>query len=84
MKKYIILSIWVGCLFLVGCKEWLTVYPEDEVAEGDLFETGEGYRTALNGIYQQLSEEDLYGKNLTLELFLKLLLLYCFYRYKNF
>ena len=65
MKKYIILSIWVGCLFLVGCKEWLTVYPEDEVAEGDLFETGEGYRTALNGIYQQLSEEDLYGKNLT-------------------
>lgn len=65
MKKYIILSICCASVLMTACKEWLTVYPEDEVAEGELFENGEGYRTALNGIYQQLSEEPLYGKNLT-------------------
>ena len=65
MKKNIILSVCLASLFMTACKEWLTVYPEDEVAAGELFENGEGYRTALNGIYQQLSEEPLYGKNLT-------------------
>ena len=64
MRTYILLICILG-VFLTSCKEWLTVYPEDEVVEGELFEDGEGYRTALNGIYQQLSEEPLYGKNLT-------------------
>ena len=50
MKKYIILSVCLASLLMTACKEWLTVYPEDEGAAGELFENGEGYRTALNGI----------------------------------
>ena len=30
-----------------------------------LFETGNGYRTALNGIYRKLATFDLYGSNLS-------------------
>ena len=37
----------------------------DEIKEEYLFETGNGYRTALNGIYRKLATFDLYGSNLS-------------------
>lgn len=65
MKKYILLFTILTAGILSSCKDWLTVYPDDEIASGDLFKDGEGFRTALNGIYQQLSGKELYGQNLT-------------------
>lgn len=50
---------------LISCNDWLNVGPDNQIAEDDLFKTGEGYRTALNGIYQELSEKDVYGQELT-------------------
>lgn len=64
MKRYFLIIALFG-LFHVSCSNWLDITPENQVAESDLFETGLGYETALNGIYQQLSEGTLYGKELT-------------------
>ena len=37
-------------LFMSSCNDWLDVRPSDEIKEEYLFETGNGYRTALNGM----------------------------------
>lgn len=50
---------------LASCNKWLDVSPEDQIAEKDLFTTGEGYRNALNGIYKSMSEYELYGRQLS-------------------
>lgn len=51
--------------FMSSCSDWLDVRPADEIKEEFLYETGNGYRTALNGIYRKLSTFDLYGSNLS-------------------
>ena len=54
MKK-IYTIIFVSCLAAISfssCSDWLDVRPADEIKEEYLFETGNGYRTALNGIYR--------------------------------
>ncbi len=48
-----------------SCSDWLDVYPSDEIKEEYLFSTGDGYRTALNGIYRKMTTFNLYGSNLT-------------------
>ena len=67
MKK-IYTIIFVSCLAAISfssCSDWLDVRPADEIKEEYLFETGNGYRTALNGIYRKLATFDLYGSNLS-------------------
>ena len=65
MKKYKLLS-WIFLPFIMSaCNGWLDVKPEDEIDENDLFETGIGYRHALNGVYFALGDINLYGKHLS-------------------
>lgn len=52
-------------LILSSCSDWLNVYPSDEIKEEYLFSTGDGFRTATNGIYRKMATFDLYGSNLT-------------------
>lgn len=62
--KNILLSVLL--LFsLSSCSDWFEVTPENEVSKEDLFSTYDGFRTALNGIYRNLSGESLYGNNLS-------------------
>lgn len=61
--KTILLSGLVGTL-LSSCSDWLNVYPSDQIKEEYLFETGNGYRTALNGIYRSMTSYSTYGSNL--------------------
>lgn len=67
MRKiyYTLISLWIVTTVFSSCSDWLDVRPSDEIKEEFLFETGNGYRTALNGIYRKLSTEDLYGRNLS-------------------
>ncbi len=72
MERKIRKSIYVRAAALLlaagtaaSCSDWLDVYPSDEIKEEYLFSTGDGYRTALNGIYRQMTTFDLYGSNLT-------------------
>jgi len=59
--KYILISVF----FLSSCSNWLDISPEDEVVEEKLFKEASGYRNALNGIYKQIAEPSLYGKEAT-------------------
>ena len=67
MRKiyYTLLSLGIVATIFSSCSDWLDIRPSDEIKEEFLFETGNGYRTALNGIYRKLSTQDLYGQNLS-------------------
>ena len=48
-----------------SCNKWLDVDADTRVGENVMFESGNGMRIALNGIYSSLSESKLYGQELT-------------------
>lgn len=50
---------------LSSCNEWLDLQPEDSATEEQIFSTGSGYRSVLNGLYQSMGEADLYGREMT-------------------
>ena len=67
MRIYIYTSI-IGLMFMVlGCSDWLNVKPSDRVSEKSAFSTISGFKQALNGIYVELNQTDLYGRTLTVE-----------------
>lgn len=63
MKHYLYFIIVI--LSLSSCKKFLDVQPESDVTKEDLFTTEEGFKEALNGIYNLSSAQPLYGNNLT-------------------
>ena len=68
MKHMKIYKLLIALPLLAGlqaCSGWLDLEPKDTTTETDLFQTGDGYRIALNGVYQQMSETGLYGKELS-------------------
>lgn len=50
-----------------GCSDWLDVKPSDRISEKTAFSTVAGFEEALNGIYVELNNENLYGRALTCE-----------------
>ena len=60
-----IISFAFAILTFTSCSDWLELYPADEIKEEYLFSSGDGFRTALNGIYRKMSTFNLYGSNLT-------------------
>ncbi|PXZ44224.1 RagB/SusD family nutrient uptake outer membrane protein [Sanguibacteroides justesenii] len=65
MKKYRFLLLLFLPFFISGCNEWLNVKPEDEIDEEDLFDSADGFRHALNGIYYTMGTGNLYGMNMS-------------------
>ncbi|MBL1409183.1 RagB/SusD family nutrient uptake outer membrane protein [Sphingobacterium faecale] len=66
MKNKINLYSIILCIALFSnCSKWLDVKPSDQLTDAALFSEGTGFRNALNGIYQYISEGDLYGRNLS-------------------
>lgn len=63
MKK--IYNILIICFFatLVSCNDWLDVNPRSQIKTEILYETEDGYKKALNGVYIQIADAKLYGKN---------------------
>lgn len=59
------ISFALAALTLSSCSDWLDLYPSDEIKEEYLFSSGDGFRTATNGIYRKMATFDLYGSNLT-------------------
>ncbi|MBO9632649.1 MAG: RagB/SusD family nutrient uptake outer membrane protein, partial [Chitinophagaceae bacterium] len=59
---YVSLAVILCCS---GCKKWLDVQPEDRLSDEKLFEGADGYRIALNGVYQQISTPYCYGRTLS-------------------
>lgn len=65
MKRITYLIILSLVLFWSGCSDWLDVQPSERISAKKLFEEGDGFRNALNGIYQEASSQTLYGRELT-------------------
>lgn len=65
MRKIYIITFCLLAAFLSSCNDWLDVRPSDEIKEEFLFETGNGYRNALNGIYRKMATFNVYGSNLS-------------------
>lgn len=64
MKKIKLLYLILPIL-LFSCEDWLDVKPSDQVSEDELFQSGEGYRNALLGIYKDISTTDMYAQQMT-------------------
>lgn len=60
----------VVCLFVgivTACSDWLDVKPSDRISEETAFSTIAGFKEALNGVYIELNQNNLYGRALTSE-----------------
>lgn len=66
LKKYIY-TLFAFCLLgmFSGCSDWLDYQPKDKETEDQTFSSKKGFYTAVNGVYNRLVEDALYGKNLT-------------------
>lgn len=64
MNKYVMILVTIS-MFFVSCEKWLDLQQEGEITAEQLYNTGEGYRTALNGLYQAMGRPDLYGRELS-------------------
>lgn len=65
MKKRYIINIVLLAFIFSSCDKWLDVKPELDIYEETLFEKAQGYYIALNGLYIDMSGQNLYGKELT-------------------
>lgn len=66
MKRNSLLFILVcGMLSFSSCNKWLDVQPNSQVKESELFKTESGFKEALAGTYTILTDNALYGKELT-------------------
>lgn len=68
MKRY--KSIYVSLLLCLttlfgSCSDWLDYTPKDRETEEQTFGTRQGFYTAVNGVYNRLISDVMYGKNLT-------------------
>lgn len=70
MNKYkLALLLAVLLLGTTSCKEWLKVNSEDRIMEDAMFTSESGFYTALNGVYIDLLNSNLYGQTLTASTF---------------
>ena len=75
-RLYIITTILAGALTFSSCTDWLDVSPKTNIPAEELFETENGYMSALAGIYISMTDESIYGKNLTFGLMEQLAQMY--------
>lgn len=70
MKKniYILISGLFCMLLLASCSEWLDEKPKTNVPGDEIFERENGFISALAGLYITMTNEDTYGKNMTIGL----------------
>ena len=66
LKKYLYTLVAL-CMMgaFTGCSDWLDYTPKDKETEDQTFSSKQGFYTAVNGVYNRLIDDVLYGKNLT-------------------
>lgn len=70
IKEFKIHLLRAFCVVLVlslfsSCNKWLDVHPSTQTTESQQFSSQQGYIDALIGVYQQMAENDSYGKELS-------------------
>lgn len=57
----------MGSCFLTACDDYLDVAPSDQQTAAQVFASKDGFYTVANGIYDALSSDALYGKQMSWE-----------------
>lgn len=65
MKIKIISNCLLLAFLLSACNKWIDVKPSDRLTENQLFTNREGFQIALNGVYVELTNPDIYGENMS-------------------
>lgn len=66
MKTFKTLIITIVCsLTLVACEDFLNITPEGQIKRDELLNTTEGIEDALYGVYSQMRNQTLYGRELS-------------------
>lgn len=65
IKKIYTIALLMTSMLATSCSDWLNVAPSNQVNGDKLFEIGDGYRNALNGVYLNLGTSSLYGQTLS-------------------
>ena len=70
LKKYILSLSVAFCTLTIGssCTDWLDEQPNDKQSEEQQFATKPGFYAAVNGIYDRMSGNSLYGQYLSYEM----------------
>ena len=66
MKNKFLLLLLTVIVGFTSCKKWLDVSPQTQVRERTLFETEQGFKDAMTGVYLHLGGGGTYGQNLTM------------------
>ena len=64
-RLYYNLSFILLIMSMMSCQDWLDVKPKTEVEAEELFESEEGFKGALAGVYTLMSQSQLYGREMT-------------------
>ncbi len=64
-KNTLILIAFIGIFGITSCKKFLDVKPKTELPQDVLFNTEEGFKDALTGVYIQMKTDNAYGAALT-------------------
>ena len=72
MKKLILLGNLVILMMVSACSDWVDISPSTDVKTQDLFTSENGFKSALIGIYGRMTDQSLYGGQLTFNFIEKL------------
>lgn len=67
MKASIKTYVWilVAVVLTTGCSDWLDYSPKDQYVKKQQFSTVDGFYSAVNGVYNRIASNTLYGQNLS-------------------
>ena len=69
MKKYrIVFLLLLSCILWYSCTDWLDYKPSDKQSEEQQFSSKDGFYAAVNGVYNRMSGNSLYGKYLSYDM----------------
>lgn len=66
MKKIIYSALMLSSFLFTSCNDWLDVSPREQVKSDEIYQTESGYKMVLNGVYIDIVDANLYGKNTTM------------------
>ena len=65
MKNILKYAVCMLVLSLASCESWLDIKPVDRISGRALFESRGGFQKALNGVYVELTDRSIYGREMT-------------------
>ncbi|MDR1719011.1 MAG: RagB/SusD family nutrient uptake outer membrane protein [Dysgonamonadaceae bacterium] len=68
-SQYYLYTLLIAALTFTSCNDWLDVAPKTEMDQEELFKTETGFGDLLIGVYSNLCDPALYGRNMTFNMF---------------